>query len=426
MKTKEIIDKIHELTPHRFERGQLSIQHALINSLPDKELMAFAVEHPTDAYCMKLIRKRGLEQRFKFKLQSRISRAIKALSQPDCPGRTALRAFLTESYPHAFPADTIKVVRFLLDHPTKKEREWACVRAKSDWHPSYYDVVDRQFAARHEESYARVIMNHFPPQYIYDHRAELIPLVGEQWVMGVIGNIHPEQVNLSNFNPYQRICTIAYLHQKAYSDQIETLFYSSILHEIKYLLSAGEINSPDRIVPPYKFDEWAIAEYGVHDGIPLEWQAMPDGYIPHLLKLKPPRDEQKGYNDTVSLHSFSCTGICLWAMGQAGLADAIMRYAELERRFSVQIYYYQADPNLSATLRDWLFQVYDYLSVNIFGGSPLSSSYPDDNPDDPVLLTYAAQREVPESSQKAVKLLNNAGFELISAHDVPVKGKEKS
>jgi len=413
MKPKEILAKIEELKKRSDYQGSTNIIYALANTLPDKSLLEFVMDNDFNEFYMRIIERRGLETRMKTKLKRRIGDNIKSLENPNYNGRTKLRGFLQSCYQYAYPKDRTKILHCMLGQPTKKDREWAYVKLKKDWDSSFYDLVDKNLGLFHEKECATVIMKHFPKDYIYQHRQELAELIGKQWVMAEIGEIHPEELNLNDLDPYERVRTIATLHLKEYRDMLESMLYTAIKHEIELILSACRLDSPNRIVDSRKYYSYVFTiDNKNYDLYWAGWEKCHDGFIPYLLQVESPYGDNHLHEAVISLRTLKCTGICLWAMGQMGMADAIIRFSEMDAKFETQFKYDKDTDNLPGKLKNWLFEVYNHISREVLKEEPSKElmSLPEIFP--PTVI-YDPEDLIPESSKDAVDMMSEAGFKIV-------------
>lgn len=294
--------------------GRYKTLYALVYSLPDKELMEYVETHGFSSFYLKLIDRRGLEKPFTTRQKNAVGRMLKQLAAPDCKNKTQLREGLKARYnlvPYAYQQI---IIHCMLGQGTKKERLWAYTRIRWRWDASYTPLIEQCFATYHEAECAYLILDFFPTSYVYEHCEEFVCIVGWRWVMSRIGKDYPEIVDHEKLTPLEWVHVVVDLHLTDYKANIEDFLYHNIASMIDSLMS------------------------GVYH-----------------------------HDCTLSLRDLPDTNWIVWAMGQMGMSEAILRFHAYDCKFEHYIPEDIDDEEKARMLYPWLCDVYDTFAVGMLG-----------------------------------------------------------
>ena len=314
MKPTEILKHIDEIESQRDYVGRFKTIYALVCTLPDKELMQYVETHGFSEVFMKIIVRRGLKEQFAVRQKSIVSRMLRQLSMPDGRNKTLCREGLKSRYAYVPKAYRQKILHSMLAQGTKKERLWAYTRLGLTWDNSFTQTVEQCFAEYPEAECAHLILKHFPAQFVYEHQDELVRLVGWRWVMGAIGKDYPDIVDREKLTPAEWVHVVVDLHMTGHNADIEDFLYNTIATQVDNVLR--------------------------------------DGYF---------RDSR------LSLRCFPDVGWAIWAMGQMGMADAILRFQGYDRKFEHNVPEDIDDEDWADFIYLWLCAVYDTFAVHMLG-----------------------------------------------------------
>ncbi|MBO4489457.1 MAG: hypothetical protein J5741_07395 [Bacteroidales bacterium] len=387
MEPKEIRQKINEYWDERYYFGAKTA-YALAMTLPDDELVDMVADYfynkgvrtvigknrdgsPRYSMLVGIIRQRGLEHRLWQRQRKPILAAMEELSSDNCKNKTVLRNHLKNWYCIANEKYKQRILLFMLNQPTKKERQWAYSRIMTQWDNAYYEAVAQAFEKYDDDHAAKVIMNHFPAEYIYRHRERLSELKGYGWVCSIIGKDYPEAVSLDLLSSSQRMRVIRSLDLKEHANELEDMLYRSIASEVAYILSWGELDTTDICFDRDRERLFAIkdlySDYFCYY-YPDDWSPK-DGF--YLAKYFGMEDEDHRYY-TLNLFDFNGVTQAVRAMGSLGMADALVRFEDLNRRCLLAS---DDRDNLPRTILKWLQYIYQRINVEMLGYAPLPEKY---------------------------------------------------
>lgn len=313
MNPKEILQHIEELRSMFMYGGRFKAVYALVCSLPDKELMEYVETHGFSPIDMKIISRRKLEKQFLARQRSAVNRIIAQLEDPECTNLTRLREGLKSRYDHVPIAYQHRILHCMLLQNTKKERLWAFTRLCKLWDANFEEDVLHLFDEYREVECAHVIIRQFPAEYVYIHREELAAMAGWQWVMERLGRDYPDVLDRTKLLPKDWVRTIVHLNLNEYCSNIEDYLYKTIATTVDAML-------------------WGTRYY-----CPKSLRDMPD------------------------------VGYAVWAMGQMGMTESVLRFADYDRqleRFTI------SDDGSDGNAKEeylWLCQVYDVIAVGVLG-----------------------------------------------------------
>ena len=386
--TRKRIDEYWQQDSH----GSNKVVYTLAVTLPDNELLDLVEDYyfnrgvamvvgrerngsPRYSMFLGLVRRRGLEHRLAQRQNKPIEATMKELSSEGCKRKGLLREQLKTRYRLASENGKRKIVLFMLHQPTKKERQWAYSKISRHWEECYSEGVVQAFESGDNDA-ATAILAHFPTEYIYRHRDRLASIKGLDWVYKRIGAEHPEEVRLDRLTPTEKLRTILSLRMEERYSDIEKMMYRSIASEVSYILTWGEVN--DSVVRFNAEDKeyFRIDDFRGLDGTYYwnYWLDVKGFYLPRYFGIE---DKPRIGHDR-SLLSFDGVGLALWAMGQLGMAEAIVRFAELNKVLAARFFVTKDDayPELvPSEIRDWLMRIYQMVNVGMLGESPLPDKY---------------------------------------------------
>ena len=314
MKPAEILKHIDEIESMHGYDGRYKTIYALVCSLPDKELMQYVETHGFPSFYLKLIARRGLEKPFATRQRNDVSRMLKQLSVPDCNNKTQIREGLKARYNFVPQAYRHKILRCMLGQGTKKERLWAYTRLRWKWDDSFAPVIEQCFVKYHEIECAWLILDFFPASFVYEHREEFVNLVGWQRVMSRLGKEYPDLIDHEKLTPLEWLHVVVALRLTEHKDDIETFLYHIIASLVESILC------------------------GVyHQNSPLSLRDLPD------------------------------VNRMVWAMGQMGMADAILRFQSFDQKFETYVPEDIDDEKRTEMVYPWLCDVYDTFAVGMMG-----------------------------------------------------------
>ena len=314
MKPTEILKHIDEIESQRDYVGRFKTIYALVCTLPDKELMQYVETHGFSEVFMKIIVRRGLKEQFAVRQKSIVSRMLRQLSMPDCKNKTLCREGLKSRYAYVPKAYQQKILHSMLTQGTKKERLWAYTRLGLRWDNSYTQIIERCLAEYQEAECAHLILKHFPTQFVYEHQEEFVRLVGWRWVMSCVGKDYPDIVDREKLTLAEWVHVVVDLHLTDHNADVETFLYHTIATQVDYVMSSGYY---------------------------------------------------RGYS--LSLRNFPDVGWAVWAMGQMGMADAILRFQDYDRKFENFVPEDIDDEERADFVYPWLCAVYDTFAVKMLG-----------------------------------------------------------
>lgn len=309
--TRKHIDEIESM--HGYD-GRYKTIYALVCSLPDKELMQYVETHGFPSYYMRLVARRGLERAFAARQKNTVSRMLKQLSLPDCKNKTQLRERLKQRYPHVPLSYRQRILRCMLTQGTKKERLWVYTRLGWQWDDSFAHAIEQCLAEYHEVECAYLILDHFPTAFVYERREEFAQMVGWRRVMSSVGKDYPDIIDRERLSPLEWLQVVVDLHLTEHRGDIEDYLYHKITSVTDSIMS------------------------GVyHQDCPQSLRDLPD------------------VNWTV------------WAMGQMGMSEAILRFQAFDRKFETYVPEDIDDEKRAETVYPWLCDVYDTFAVGMLG-----------------------------------------------------------
>ena len=314
MKPKEILKHIEEIAAMYNYEGRYKVVYALVCTLPDIELMQYVEKERFPSFYMNLIRKRGLEKRFLSRQKVYVTNSIKQLSKPECTQKSSLRDGIKARYDIVPESYKTAILRCMLNQNTKKERLWAYTRLGRRWVVSFKQIIEHLFEEYKEAGCAYVIVKHFPTEFIYKHRSELASVIGWQWIMSRIGRDYPEVVVREKLSSLDWIYVIVHLDLVNHKSDIEEFLYESIVFTVDSLLRGNKA---------------CICPTSLRD--------MPN------------------------------VGQSIWALGQMGMSDSIVRFMGYDKSLECQLPN-NIDAERQVNMRyEWLCYVYDTIAVEKLG-----------------------------------------------------------
>ena len=394
MNTAEIKKQILSLWFDKDFADGKSIANSLARTLPDKDLLDLVEEYcfakgqlmfwidTKDGalkyiYFVDIAMKRGLAHRLALRQRKPIERLIEELSSNGCKRKVALREQLKNRYILASDTDKRKTLLFMLNQPTKAERIWAYSRVKKMWDEEYRESVARVFEKYGDYDVVPLIMNHFPVDYIYQHKEKLAELSDWSWVYKRIGKDYPQEVKLENLSHISQLRVIAFLKLHDRSTNVEDMLYRNIAAEVAALLTWEEVFRVEDFIDFRNYR----SPFGKHDDVHYHrdspWVNHPGYYFPRYFSFQEFEDLYFfPYTKALSLMDFTGVRLALWVMGQVGMTDAILRFSEIDKELSeVFEFEYEAELNVPQMIFDWLLKVYDAINVKRLGWKPLSERY---------------------------------------------------
>lgn len=393
MTPKEIRLKINELWSSHLH-GSARIIHALAQTLSDRDLLELVEDvyfgkemnivigwtsdgSPRFSMLIGLVERRGLKQRLAQRQKKAILTALSELSKGECNNKTFLLNELKSRYHIASEADKRRIVLFMLQQPTKKERQWVYSRIKSQWDDSYREAVIHAFEVQKDNAAYPVIMKHFPTEYIYQHKERLAAIKGYLGLYRTIGREHPEEVNLEKLTPTEQVNVIRTLKMTEHADIVEKLLYRSIASEVMYILSWGEVDAQSirfdyNNERPHGIDDFHRYFYLFSGGDDLSIEGF---YLPRYFGIR--EDKISAAYHTLSLFSFNGVGKALNAMGVLGMTDAIVRFEGLCRDLQFEFVTYPDEDKrrIPSAILCWLQKIYDKINKGMMGYGPLPQRY---------------------------------------------------
>ena len=312
MKPSEILKHIDELETMHNYGGRYKTVYALVCSLPDKELMQHVETHGFSSFYLKLVTRRGLEKSFAARQKNAVSRMLKQLALLDCNNKTQLREEVKARYNFVPQVYRQKILQCMLAQDTKKERLWVYTRLRWKWDDSFVSAIEQCFAKYHEIECAWLILDFFPTSFVYEHREGFVRLLGWRWVMSRLGKDYPDLVDREKLSPLEWIHVIVDLHLTEQRADIEDYLYHNIATLTDSIMS------------------------GVY-------------YQDHLQSLR----DLPNVNWTV------------WALGQMGMADAIIRFQSFDRKFETYVSEDIDDEKRAEVVYPWICDVYDTFAVGM-------------------------------------------------------------
>ena len=314
MKSIEILRYIERVEASSRYDGRFKTIYALVCSLPDKELIQYVETHGFPSFYLKLIARRGLEKTFSTRQKNAVSRMLKQLAVSECKNKTTLRESLKSRFALVPQAYKKKILHCMLAQGTKKERLWAYIRLGWRWDDTFSQTIEQCYSEYHEKECAYLILNKFPSSFIYEHRETLAQHVSWRWVMKSTGKDYPGLIDRDKLTSLEWVHLMVDLHLTENRDDIEEYLYYNIASIVDSIISG---------------------EY--HQRYPLSLRDLPN------------------VNWTV------------WAMGQMGMADAIIRFQSYDQKFEHYIPEDIDDEKKVEMLYPWLCDVYDTFAVEIQG-----------------------------------------------------------
>lgn len=329
MKPTDILKHIDEIESQWSYYGRFKTVYALVCSLPDKALMQYVETHSFPEVFMKVIARRGLKEQFASRQKMTVSRYITLLSNLDCKNKTSLRDGLKARYNLVPPAYKERILRCMLAQNTKKERLWAYTRLRQKWDNSFFRTIEQCFETYHEVECAWLILDFFPTPYIYEHREVLAGLVGWRWIMSRVGKDYPNLVSCERLTASEWVRVVVDLHMTEHEADIEAYLYNNIAVNVEKLLAKGV-------------------------------------YALDLLTIKN-QPFTTAHDYPLSLRSIPDVSWTVWAMGQMGMADAIMRFKEYDHMYEHHVPEDYDEETKAKLLYSWLSHVYDTFAVKMLG-----------------------------------------------------------
>lgn len=390
MKPLEIRQHIDELWFSEYNHNTKDAV-ALAETLPDQELLGLVEDYyfkkgmsvvigkdrdggPRYSVFVKLIQRRGLSHRLAQRQRKPIERAMAELSAEGCKCKMLLREQLKNRYVVASESDRKRIIRFMLHQPTKKERQWAYARINGNWDEAFKDEIVAAFEERLDNDTATIIMNHFPAEFIHRHRERLASIVGQALVYKRIGKEYLDDIDVESLTLLsEKVSVIARFCLKDYAGYLESLLYETIAAETEYILTLGGSG---------RFrDFYCWSAYDGHSGwndfinpdsysYIKDWADVDGFYLPRYFGFK----DDPYMANSLSLYSFCGVGKIIWAMGKLGMADAIVRFSNINREFRVGYVYrdtYAKREDVPYSVLCWLQKVYSHINVDILGREPL-------------------------------------------------------
>lgn len=359
---------------------------ALAEALPDQELLDLVEDYyfkkgvspvigknrdgsPRYSVFIKLIRQRGLDKRLAQRQKKPIERAMTELSAEGCKRKMLLREQLKNRYVVASESDRKKILRFMLQQPTKKERQWAYARINGNWDETYRDDIATAFEEKLDNDTAIIIMNHFPAEFIHRHRKRLAAVVGLAWVYKRIGKEYSDNIDVESIPLLsEKVSVIARLGLTDYAGYLESLLYETIAAEVEYILTWGGSSCFDE-----SFD-WSAYDghSGWNDFVNPEWHSYVKDwedvcgfYLPRYFGLK----DSLYMANNLSLYSFSGVGKIIWAMGKLGMADAIVRFSKINHGLRRGFSYHDefCRNHVPYNVLAWLREIYAQINMGMLG-----------------------------------------------------------
>ena len=292
--------------------GRYKTIYALVCSLPDKELMQYVETHGFPSFYLKLIARRGLEKTFATRQRNAVSRMLKQLSVPDSINKTQLREGLKARYNFVPQVYRQKILRCMLGQGTKKERLWVYTRLRWEWDDSFAPAIEQCFAMYHEVECAWLILDFFPASFVYEHREEFVNLIGWQRVMSRLGKEYLDLIDHEKLTPLEWLHVVVDLRLTEHKDDIETFLYHNIASLVDSILC------------------------GVyHQECPRSLRDLPD------------------------------VSWTVWAMGQMGMTDAILRFQAFDRKFETYVPEDIDGEKRVEMVYPWLCDLYDTIAVGM-------------------------------------------------------------
>lgn len=314
MKPSETLKHIEEIESMHGYDGRYKTAYALICTLPDRELMQYVESHRFPGFYLKLIDRRGLKEQFTSRQKTTVSRLVKQLSEPECRNKSQLREQLKARYNFVPQAYRERILHCMLAQGTKKERLWVYTRLGWQWDDSFAPAIEQRFAEYHEVECAYLILNQFPAAFIYEHREEIAQLVGWRWVMSRAGKDYPDIIDRERLSSSEWAHVVVDLRLTEHKSDIEAFLYHNIASLVDSILC------------------------GVYH------QFCPQ-----------------------SLREFPDVNMAVWAMGQMGMSDAIIRFQAYDRKFETFVPEDIDDEKRAEMVYPWLCDVYDTFAVEMLG-----------------------------------------------------------
>ena len=382
MKQKTALEALKEFEKLYDEKSYydfLKFRHQLICCLPEKDLFELLdTMLYNQKYVALLLKPNSLEKRFAQHQSRKASCVIAQLKKPDCKGKMLLRKQLKLRFLYTTPKSRKEIISFMLEQPTKKEREWAYAKLKSDWDSTFLGKCYSLFEKYKDEKCADLLLKHAPHSFIYAHRDEISEKVGPYMVIRTIGRKYPDAVDLDALDANAKLRAIANLRLTDRRHEVENMLYSNIIAEIEYAWSAGKIKSPNQFERPwvnYGFRQGKYRTIVSDDVFEQSFNEKPDwelpwgkselGQLPYYFRIPDEPDEKLlNFPNYLSLMSINGTGLGLWAMGKLGMSNEILRFAKLNKELEIQLTY--THDEIPFQIDDWLYKVLSRLTAEGF------------------------------------------------------------
>lgn len=364
---------------------------ALANTLPDKDLFTLmnndSLSYYEKNYLYSIVEKRKRQHKYALFLSQFVDQTIAELGSPKCRQKTALREKLIYYFPKATKQDQHKILHVML-HQSKKDRTWALVRLKQQWSPEFEREILDLFDQSADEECAKVILYHCSEEAIYQRCQELSVFVGRAWITERLWATRLEPWDLDDLTPSEKIRVIRNLKLTHYYKDIEKILYQGIAAEVEYLLTRGEKNDLNhrlifherRYIKHkwlYRDNGWNLCffEQWTHfvEKDDACWQRHVSGaYLVNYFKVYPPLFERVVCK-VLSLYSFPRVDHIIAMMGELGLADAILRFVDLDKELPCQV---NDDKRMLAqSIFNWLYGLYRQINMQMLGYQELDEKY---------------------------------------------------
>lgn len=377
------------------ERGRIlgnwPIWAALANTLPDKDLFSQMnndnLSYYEKKYLYSIVEKRNRQHKYALFLNQFVDQAIAELESPKCRQKTALREKLIYYFPKATKQDQHKILHVML-HQSKKDRAWALVRLKQQWSPEFEQEILDLFDQSADEECAKVILYHCSEEAIYQRCEELSVFVGCAWITERLWDTRMKPWYPDDLTPSEEIRVIKNLKLSAYYKDLEKILYQGIAAEVEYLLTQGDENDLYRRLVfherQYINHKWLYRdnernlfffEQWIHNVEKDEtcWQRhVPGAYLLDYFKVYRYSFEEVGCK-VLNLFSFPRVDHIIAVMGELGLADAILRFVNLDKALPCQVN--DDKQMLAKSVFNWLYGFYTQINIRMFGCPELDEKY---------------------------------------------------